>query len=139
MSEFEILQLYGSATADQTAVIGLLISLHLAMIVGIFYFLHHSGRAMKLAVVVLYTLGYLLLVGLVMNQGALIWGLSRDLVALTEDGQRLSGVGYAVLQQTHAGWWVNVVATIAMLTLWVGTVAFLFFWKRPLETMLSAG
>jgi hypothetical protein len=139
MSEFEILQLYGSATADQTAVIGLLISLHLAMIVGIFYFLHHSGRAMKLAVVVLYTLGYLLLVGLVMNQGALIWGLSRDLVALTEDGQRLSGVGYAVLQQTHAGWWVNVVATIAMLTLWVGTVAFLFFWKRPPETMLSAG
>jgi hypothetical protein len=139
MSEFEILQLYASATADQTAVIGLLISLHLAIIVGIFYFLHHSGRAMKLAVFVLYTLGYLLLVGLVVNQGALIWGLSRDLVALTENGQRLSGVGYAVLQQTHAGWWVNVVASVAVVTLWVGTVAFLFFWKRPPETMLSAG
>jgi hypothetical protein len=36
MSEYEILDLHAAATADQTAIIGLIISLHFAMIVGIF-------------------------------------------------------------------------------------------------------
>ena len=111
MSEFEILQLYAAATADQTAVIGLLISLHFAVIVAVFYFLHRSGRAMKTAVFVLYTLAYALLLGLMSNQSALVTGASRDLIALAEGGSRLSGVGYAALQQASYGSWVNIVAT----------------------------
>jgi hypothetical protein len=131
MSEFEILQLYAAATADQTAVIGLLISLHFAMVVGIFYFLHRSGWAMKVAILVLYTLAYALLIGLTLNQSAMVYGASRDLIALTESGARLSGVGYAALQQASDESWVNIIATAALLSLWFGTVFFLFFWKRP--------
>jgi len=133
MSEYEILDLYASATADQTAIVGLLISLHFAMIVGIFYFLHRSGIAMKLAILILYTLGYALLFGLMFNQSAVVYGASRDLVVLTESGARLSGAGYAALQQASDTSWVNIVATIALVSLWLGTVFFLFFWKRPKE------
>jgi hypothetical protein len=133
MSEYEILDLYASATADQTAIIGLLISLHFAMIVGIFYFLHRSGWAMKAAILVLYTLGYALLIGLMFNQSAMVFGASRDLIALTEAGSRLTGVGYTALQQASDESWVNIVATVALLALWFGTVFFLFFWKRPKE------
>jgi hypothetical protein len=131
MSEYEILDLHAAATADQTAIIGLIISLHFAMIVGIFYFLHRSGAAMKVAILVLYTLGYALLLGLMFNQGTIVYGASRDLIALTQNGDRLSGIGYAALQQARNDALVNIIASVAMLTLWFGTIFFLFFRKRP--------
>lgn len=130
MSEYEILSLYVAATADQTSTISLLISLHLALIVGVFYFLHRSGLVMKLAVFALYTLAFALLLGMLYNQGSLLLGASRDLVAITASGQRLSAMGYAALSQTRAEYWVNIVTSVSLCALWGGAVYFLIFWKK---------
>jgi hypothetical protein len=88
---------------------------------------------MKVAVFVLYTLGYALLLGLMFNQSGIVYGASRDLITLTESGARLSGVGYEALTQSSDTSWVNIIATIALFSLWFGTAFFLFFWKRPKE------
>jgi hypothetical protein len=93
---------------------------------------------MKCAILLLYSLGYALLMGVMINQSEVVGGASRDLVALTESGARLSGVGYAALQQANETSWVNVVATVALVSLWFGTVFFLFFWKRPAQTGAGA-
>jgi len=130
MSEYEILSLYGAATADQTAVFSLLISLHLALIVGVFYFLHRSGLVMKLAVFALYTLAFALLLGLLYNQSSLLLAAGRDLIAIAETGQRLTAMGYAALNQTRAESWVNIVTSIALWALWGGAAYFLIFWKK---------
>jgi hypothetical protein len=133
MSEYEILSLLNDVRSDQTTVIAQILSLHLAMIVGIFYFLHRSGLRMRSAVFALYTLGYALHLGLIWNASQIIVGVRNDLIAIAESGERLSGIGYAALQQTNAAFtnWVSVVGNVSFLVLWVGTTYFLFFWKRP--------
>jgi hypothetical protein len=75
-----------------------------------------------------------LLIGLMVNQSDVVEAASRDLIALTESGARLSRLGYAALQQANETSWVNVVATVALVSLWFGTVFFLFFWKRPAQS-----
>jgi hypothetical protein len=136
MSEHEILSLLNDVRSDQTTVIAQILSLHLAMIVGIFYFLHRSGLRMRLAVFLLYTLGYALHLGLIWNASQLIVGVRNDLIAIAQSGERLSGIGYAALQQTSAAFtnWVAVVGNISFVVLWLGTTYFLFFWKRPSDT-----
>jgi hypothetical protein len=135
MSEYEVLSLLGAIQGEQTVIIAQIVSLHLAMIVGIFYFLHRSGLVMKVAVLAVYTLAYALFIGLLSNLSLQLLGARADLISITEDGGELSGLGDATLQQTTAVLhnWVSLVANIMLLVLWIGTVAFLFFWKRPRE------
>lgn len=135
MSEYEILYLFGVYSADQTIIVGHIISLHLAMVVGIFYFLHRAGLAMKIAAFLLYTLGYALLLGMLVNLSGLLAGLGRDLATIAQSGERLSAAGFAALNQSAGafGSWVNIVANIALIALWIGATNFLFFWKRPPE------
>jgi hypothetical protein len=132
MSEYEVLSLLGMIQGEQTVIIAQIVSLHLAMIVGIFYFLHRSGIVMKIAVLAVYTLGYALFIGLLSNLSLQLLGARADLIAITERGERLSGLGYATLQQTTAVLhnWVSLVANVTLLVLWLGTVSFLFFWKK---------
>jgi hypothetical protein len=133
MSEYEILALLSAIQGEQTVIIAQIVSLHLAMIVGIFYFLHRSGLVMKIAVLGLYTLSYALFIGLLSNLSLQLLGARADLIAITERGEQLSGIGDATLQQTAAALhnWVSLIANITLLVLWMGTVAFLFFWRRP--------
>ena len=135
MSEYEVLSLLGAIQGEQTVIIAQIVSLHLAMIVGIFYFLHRSGLVMKVAVLAVYTLAYALFIGLLSNLSLQLLGARADRISITEDGGELSGLGDATLQQTTAVLhnWVSLVANIMLLVLWIGTVAFLFFWKRPRE------
>lgn len=134
MSEYEILDLLSAIRADQSALIAQIVSLHLAMIAGIFFFLHRAGVRMKLAVFLLYTLGYTLFLGLMWQSSLLVVGARNDLIALAETGQRLSGMSYAAYREIGGPSflnWVSIVANVAFVTLWFGTLYFLFFWKRP--------
>lgn len=132
MSEYEILDLLNTFHADQTVLLAQLISLHLALIVGIFYFLHRSGMAMKLAIFVLYTLGFAMHIGMLLNLSLLIVGAHHDLAALREAAE-LSATAQAALEQTSRSFtnWVSIVGNLSLLALWLGTLYFLFFWKRP--------
>ena len=131
MSEAEILALLQSYADAQAALIGQVVSLHFALVVAAFYFLHRSGLWMKLAVFVLYTLGNLLFLGLIYNITVKVVAARAELEAMREAGAHLSRIGLSVLSSSGAPF-VNVAsiaANIAFVALWIGAVYFLFFWK----------
>src|SRR5262245_19475809 len=95
MSEYEILDLLTAVRADQASIIAQIVSLHLAMVAGVYFFLNRSGWRMKAAVFVLYSLGYALFLGLIWQSSLQVTAIRAELVALAEGGQRLSAIGYA--------------------------------------------
>jgi hypothetical protein len=131
MSEAEILSLLENYTEQQTQLIVQVVSLHFALVVAIFYFLHRSGLAMKGAVFLLYTLGNALFLGLIYNLSIKVVAARQDLIGLQQDGAELSVIAQTVLNSlqpfTNV---VSIIANIAFVALWMGAVYFLFFWKK---------
>jgi hypothetical protein len=131
MTEAEILTLLESYTEQQTQLIVQVVSLHFAVVVAVFYFLHRSGLPMKLAAFVLYTLGNSLFLGLIYNLSIKVVAAQQDLLALQTEGAELSTISQTVLANLRP--FVNTtsfIANTAFLALWAGAIYFLFFWKK---------
>lgn len=133
MTEFEVLDLLASIRATQAALIAQIVSLHLVMIVGIFYFLHRSGLRMKIAVFVLYSLGYALHLGMIWQMSTQIAGARVDFDRMMASGERLGGMAMAMYSITSDAYvnWVSIIANISFVVLWFVTAYFMFLWKRP--------
>jgi len=132
VNEHDTLELLQSYNDAQMAMLAQVISLHLVMAAAIFYFLHRSGLAMKLAVFVLYALGNAIYVTQLYNASAQVVGAREHLMALSRLGS-VSPVTDAVLRTTGESWSnaAAVVTNVSFLALWLGTLYFLFLWKRP--------
>lgn len=131
MSEAEILQLLENYTEQQTQLIIQIVSLHFALVVAVFYFLHRSGLAMKLAIFALYMLGNTLFLGLIYNLSLKVVAARTDLLALQARGVELSAMSNTVLDNLRP--FINaasLIANISFVALWIGAVYFLFFWKK---------
>lgn len=130
-SEAETLQLLDSYSNAQTAILAQVISLHFALIVAVFYFLHRSGVVMKLAVFVLYTLGYALYFGLLHNLSIRVIAARADLQRMRDATGKVSNIADTVLYTASSEYWnwVSVVAITALAALWFGAVYFVFVWK----------
>lgn len=135
MSEHDILDLLQSYSDAQQMMLAQVISLHLVMAAAIYYFLHRSGLAMKLGVLTLYALGNAIYVTHMYNASAQIIGAREHLAALAHAGT-VSPITQAVLLNTGQSWSnaAAIVTNVSFLALWLGTLYFLFFWKRPKET-----
>lgn len=132
MNEHDTLELLQGYNDAQMAMLAQVISLHLVMAAAIFYFLHRSGWRMKLAVFVLYALGNAIYVTQMYNVSAQVVGAREHLAALAQAGA-VSPITEAVLRTTGESWSnaAAVVTNTSFLALWIGTLYFLFFWKRP--------
>lgn len=131
MSEAEILSLLENYGEQQTQLIVQLVSLHFALVVAIFYFLHRSGIAMKSAVFLLYTLGNALFLGLIYNLSLKVVASRQDLISLQQNGVELSAVSRSVLDNLQPFTNVtSIIANVSFVALWAGAVYFLFFWKK---------
>jgi hypothetical protein len=131
MSEAEILSLLENYTEQQTQLIIQVVSLHFALVVGVFYFLHRSGLAMKFAVFALYTLGNALFLGLIYNLSLKVVASRHDLIELQENGVELSAISQTVLNSLQPFTNVtSIIANISFVALWIGAIYFLFFWKK---------
>lgn len=132
MSEHNVLELLQGFEAAQQAMVAQVISLHLVMAAAIYYFLHRSGLTMKFAVFALYVLGNAMYVAFIYNTSDQVAGARLHLAALARAGE-VSPITQAVLRNTGESW-TNAAAVIgntAFLAIWLGTIYFLFFWKRP--------
>lgn len=131
MSEAEILSLLENYTEQQMQLIIQVVSLHFALVVAVFYFLHRSGLAMKLAVFALYSLGNLLFLGLIYNLTLKVVAARTDLSEMRQAGIELSAISRTVLD--HIPPFSNIaslVANTAFVALWIGAIYFLFFWNK---------
>lgn len=136
MNEHDTLELLLTLEGSQRDMIAQVISLHLVMAAAVFYFLHRSGLAMKLAVFVLYALGNAMYVSMIYNASLQVIGARQHLAELRDAGP-ISPLTAAVLQTAGAAWSnaPAVITNISFLALWLGTTYFLFFWKRPKEIL----
>lgn len=132
MSEHEILELLQGYDAAQQNALAQVISLHFVIAAAVYYFLHRSGLAMKVAVFALYALGNAMYVALMYNLSHQVIGAREQLQALQTAGP-ISPITEAVLRNTGEAWSnsLAILTNTAFLTLWLGTTYLLFFWKRP--------
>ena len=134
MTEAELLELFTLARAQLDAAFAQVIALNFAMIVAIFYFLHRSGLRLKIAVFILYTIGWYIFVASAGLAGLQMQGLVTELAALQNAGA--AGVTTMLLLET-----LNspqnivylVAANAANFLLLIGVFIFLFFWKPPTD------
>lgn len=132
MNEAQLLELFSGYRNQMDAAFAQTIGISSALVVGIYYFLHRSGLAMKIAVFVLFALGWFMCV----SSGALasqqMVGAVRDLAVLRDQGS--ASVSTDVLLQTlqsPTNTAYVVAANAVNFLLLIGAFAFLFFWKPP--------
>ena len=134
MSEAELLELYAMSKAQLDQSFAQLIALSSALIVAIYYFLHRSGIWLKIAVFVLYAIGWYVLVMSAVSTGGLMQGVVADLAAIQNAGNA-SAATTSLLNQLRSG--ANIVylvaANAANFLLLIGAFIFLFFWKPPAD------
>ena len=136
MSEYEILDLMATVGGHQETVIGHIIGLHLAMVVGVFYFLHRAGRWMKTGVLLLYTLGYASFVSVLLDQAAFFKAGGEALMEIAAENVGMTALGARIVTQMNepGGGAPTILFYAALVAIWLGTAAFLIFWKRPSDS-----
>ena len=85
MRELDLIQLLQEGRAQLTALVGQIIAINFAMVIGIYYFLNRSGLMLKWASFVLYTLGVFMYLGFSIVQSIGIGGARTALQALPAD------------------------------------------------------
>lgn len=134
MSEFEVIQLLQYAAEQITGIVGQMITINFAMIVAIYYFLHRSGLAFKIAAFTFYSLGMLLYSLLAIRQSVVILG-AQDLLDAEGSDLRAGPVLSAMISfgETLPAVLLNITLNAAILALWIGVFCLTFFWKSRVD------
>lgn len=133
MTEAEILDQVIAARSALDMTISQVIGLTVAMVVGVYYFLHRSGWVVKVGVFLLYALGWLVMASSAGITSRHLLGLHGDLAALAAQGP-VSETAASVIRTMREplGAAYLVATNIGASLLLVGAFVFLFFWKpRP--------
>jgi hypothetical protein len=132
MNEVQLLELFSGYRTQMDTALAQTIGISSALVVGIYYFLHRSGIAMKIAIFVLFALGWFISV----SSGALaaqqLSGVVHDLVALAgkeEVGQSTMLLLETLRSPTNTAY--VVAANAVNFLMLIGGFLFLFFWKPP--------
>lgn len=130
MSELDLIQLVQEGRAQLTMLVGQIIAINFAMVIGIYFFLNRAGLVLKWASFVVYTLGMLMYLGLSIVQSNVIVGARTALQALP--AEELSPVGQAQLafSDSPIADIINIIVNLPMLALWLIVIYLLFFWKK---------
>ncbi len=140
MTEAEILEQVIAARSALDLTISQVIGLTVAMVVGVYYFLHRSGLAVKVGVFLLYALGWLVMASSAGITSRHLLGLYSDLSTLSAQGP-VTAASANVMQTMREplGAAYMVATNIGASLLLVGAFVFLFFWKpRPQPAPVSA-
>ncbi len=140
VTEAEILEQVIAARSYLDVTISQVIGLTVAMVVGVYYFLHRSGWMVKVGVFLLYALGWFVMASSAGITSRHLLGLYSDLAALAAQGP-VSAAAASVLQTMRdpLGAAYIVATNIGASLLPVGAFVFLFFWKpRPEPAPVSA-
>lgn len=133
MTEAEILDQVIAARTALDLTISQMIGLTVAMVVGVYYFLHRSGLGVKVGVFGLYALGWLVMASSAGITSRHLLGLYADLAALAARGP-VSATARSAMQTMHdpLGGAYIVATNVGASLLLLGAFVFLFFWKpRP--------
>lgn len=132
MTEANLLELFNQLRTQMDMALAQTIAITLAVLVGVYYFIHRAGRALKLAVAVLYVLGWYLNVSSGALAAQMMMGVLADLQALVDAGTASQSTRLLLKVITSTGNTVYVIAAnAANFLLLIGSLVFLFFWQPP--------
>jgi len=139
MSEAELLQQLIDTREQFDLMLAQMLTLNVAIIVGVYYFLHRAGLILKAGVFVLYLLGWFLIVGSMSVSTRHSGGLYAELRKLRDGGEPISQASLNLLEMLESPLATAyfAAANTAIYLLLAGAFGFLFFWKRPSEVQRS--
>ena len=127
MTELDILNAARSATANEVNWFGQIITINLAMVVGIYYFLNRAGILLRIFAFAAYLLGMLLYFGEMVLESNLKLQALNSLRAT----QHLSSLARAYLD-INSSWAAETTRVLFNGAMWVlaaGIFYLLFFWR----------
>lgn len=131
MTEADLIEVVRTANDATAALYGQLISITFAMIVAIFYFLNRSRWPLKLLAFGVYSVGYLMFVGLMLETSNTKHVALRALGALPSDRISPFTAGLIDLQSS---WLFQATALFMNAGLWLlgsAVVFMMFVWRKP--------
>jgi hypothetical protein len=128
ISELDLINLGRSITANEVSWFGQVITINLAMLVGIYYFLGRAQLPLKIFAFVAYLLGMLLYLGQMLLEST----VKRQVLSSLQAMHSLSPVGqqYIGIYMSWLGQLTTVLFNAAFWLLALGIFYLLFFWKR---------
>jgi hypothetical protein len=131
MSQLDILNLARSCGQTIGSDFAQVITITLAMVVAIYYFLHQAGVRMKIFAFTIYTCGMLAYLGMMLLESGVAMGEQKALRAIPVSAQELPTQYYLGMRSTWVGTTSTILLNLVYWVLWLGTGYLLFFWKKP--------
>lgn len=132
MTEAEILDAFQTSYSMQITLLTQIVGLHLAMIVGIYYFLARARLPLKIFAFLVYTTSYVTFVVMAMSQSLIGFWLGAAAPHYLEGGEANALASF--LDRLGTSWLsltVSIAANLMFLALWLGTAYFLFLYRQP--------
>jgi hypothetical protein len=128
MSEFDLLELSRSASANQVAAFAQIITISFAMVVAIFYFLNQARPALKAFAFTAYSIGMLLYLGQLLIESNFKVSTLTALAALPSPS--VVARQYVALNGSWLSLASSAVFNLSFWLLWLGNLYLLFFWRK---------
>ncbi|MBA3961149.1 MAG: hypothetical protein H0X40_04505 [Chthoniobacterales bacterium] len=130
MPDLELLNLARSATEHQVAWFAQMLSVNFAMVVAIYYFLHRATIALRLFTFFAYTVGMLVLLGQMLGESNVKFGVLEALRALPVTQLSRPSVYYLAFSDSSVALVTRVTFNLSVWLLWIGVSYLLFFSQR---------
>jgi len=133
MSALELMNLARACTGNITSYFSQVITITFAMVVAIYYFLNQAKLGMKVFAFAVYLIGYLMFVGVMLEESNVKSAALNALRAMPQDRLPLP---VAQFVGVSGSWLAVTTSTLSNLALWVmviGVFYLLFFWKKTKE------
>jgi hypothetical protein len=130
MSALELMNLARACTANIISYFAQVITITFAMVVAIHYFLNQARLGMKVFAFAVYLIGYLMFVGVMLEESNVKSAALRALAAMPQDKLPAPVAQFAGVS---GSWLAVTTSTLSNLALWVlvfGVFYLLFFWKK---------
>jgi hypothetical protein len=129
MTEFKLIEIFRGSNTQIAALYGQVISINFAMVVATYYFLNQSRIAIKALAFGMYLIGFIMFVGLMLEESNIKRVALANLAALPDASAMTRG-----LLSLQGGWLFKATAVMLNAGLWalaLATTFLLFFWKKP--------
>ena len=131
MSEADLIEILREGRASIATLIGQFITISLAMVIGIYYFLNKAGMAIKVASMIIYSLGCLTYYGLMLSDSLMLVAALNALQTLPADGLSLVAQHHLAFSGTDTSNFFNIVSNGTIWAILLTIMYLLFFWKKP--------